>query len=210
MKNRLKKEAYFWNSFSDKYDSFIQKNFGQTYDQIFQKLSCDISKTDEILEIATGTGLVAFEISNKVKQINAVDVSPEMILKAKEKQLELKLNNINFEVGDICNLQFKDSVFDLVIASNVMHLLYEPQKALFEINRVLKTNGKAILPTFCHGENLKSLILSKLASLVGFKAQNRWSINEFNDFIEKNGFKKIRSETIQGKIPLNYLVMEKK
>ena len=69
--------------------------------------------------------------------------------------------NIDFEIGDICNLKFNNKSFDTVVASNVLHLLFKPELALQEIRRVLSDKGKIIAPTFCHGANLRSKILSQ-------------------------------------------------
>ena len=103
----------------------------------------------------------------------------------------------------------KSKSFDIVIASNVLHLLFYPEKAIQEMKRVLKDNGQIIVPTYCHGENLKSLLISRLMGLAGFKARNRWSIKSFKDFIEKNGFKIADSEVFKDKIPLVYIKASK-
>ena len=71
--------------------------------------------------------------------------------------------NIDFEVGDICNLKFDNKSFDTVVASNVLHLLFNPEIALQEISRVFTDQGKLIAPTFCHGANLRTKILSRFS-----------------------------------------------
>ena len=73
MKNRIEKEGHFWNSFSARYDSFIKSTLGPTYQQLYQNLKTDVSGSGKILEVATGTGLLAFEICNYVNSINAID-----------------------------------------------------------------------------------------------------------------------------------------
>lgn len=209
MKSRIEKESRFWNSFSARYDSFINSTLGPTYKQLYQKLKTDVSDSGKILEVATGTGLLAFEIYNKVNSINAIDIAPEMIKIACEKQKQRNISNIVFEVGDSCNLLFEDSSFDVVIASNVLHLLFEPEKSLSEIRRVLKPEGIAILPTFCHADNIQSRIVSGFMSLFGFRARNKWNTKSFVSFVKSNEFRIIKAEIIQGKIPLMYLVTYK-
>ncbi len=210
MKSRTEKEGDFWNWFSGKYDKFIRITLDKTYKKLYRNLKTDVSKTDDLLEIATGTGLIAFEICNYVKSMKAMDIAPGMIKIAVKKQAELKITNIEFETGDSYNLHYKDSSFDKVLASNVLHLLYEPEKALSEMHRVLKTDGKAILPTFCHGENAKSGIISGFLSLFGFSARNKWSRKSYEEFVESHGFKIIKSEVFKGKFDLVYLVAERK
>lgn len=209
MKDRIEKESRFWNSFSSRYDRFINNTLGTTYLQLFQLLKTDVAGSEKVLEVATGTGLLAFEICETVNSMIAIDLAPEMIKIAKEKQKQKNIRNIRFEVGDLCNLKFDDNVFDVVIASNVLHLLFEPEKSMAEIRRVLKPGGKAILPTFCHADNIQSRIISGLMSLFGFRARNKWSTGNFVSFIENNRFAVIKSEIIQGKIPLMYCVVKK-
>ena len=209
MKNRIEKERRFWNLFSAKYDRFINSTLGTTYQQLYQKLITDVSGSVKILEVATGTGLLAFEICNNVNSINAIDIAPEMIRIAREKQHQKSISNIVFEVGDSCNLLFEDSSFDVVIASNVLHLLFDPEKSLSEIRRVLKPDGIAILPTFCHAENIQSRIISGFMSLFGFRARNKWSTKSFVLFLDNNRFAIIKSQIIRGKIPLLYCVAKK-
>jgi ubiquinone/menaquinone biosynthesis C-methylase UbiE len=209
MKNRIEMERSFWNSFSGKYDSFINNTLATTYKQLYQKLKRDVSGSGRVLEIATGTGLIAFEISNDVNEITAIDIAPEMIKIAREKQSTKSIQNIIFEVGDSCNLTFSDSSFDVVIASNVLHLLFNPENTLAEIRRVLKPGGVAILPTFCHAANFKSRIISTFMSLFGFRARNKWTTKSFESFVRNNDFKIIKSEIIDGKIPLMYLLVAK-
>jgi ubiquinone/menaquinone biosynthesis C-methylase UbiE len=203
------KETNFWNSFSVRYDSFIKHTVGNAYLALYKNLKEDVTLTDHMLEIATGTGLVSFEICKQVYHIDAIDIAPGMIRIAKIKQAENNITNIDFQVGDTTDLLFSDSTFDVVLASNVMHLLSEPECALSEILRVLKPDGRAILPTFCHGENIKSRIISCIMSLSGFKARNKWSTESFKKFVEYNGFKVLKCRVIRGKIPLAYVLAEK-
>jgi len=209
IKSRIEKESRFWNFFSTKYDRFIKITLNTTYRQLYQLLKTDVTGTGKILEVATGTGLLAFEICDYVKSINAIDISPEMIKVANEKQKQRNISNITFEVGDSCNLAFEHGTFDVVIASNVLHLLFEPEKSLAEIRRVLKPDGIAILPTFCHADNIQSRIISGCMSLFSFRARNKWSTKSFILFLENNRLTIIKSQIIRGKIPLMYCVVKK-
>ncbi|MFA5419067.1 MAG: hypothetical protein WC341_11480 [Bacteroidales bacterium] len=83
--------------------------------------------------------------------------------------------------------------------------------AMQEMKRVLKDNGLVIIPTYCHGANLKAHLLSRLMvlGLPGFKARSRWSFRTFRDFVKRNGFRIISDDKIHGPIPLLYLIAEK-
>lgn len=205
MKDRVTEERKFWNSFAKKYDNFIQKRASKSYEKLFKKLRIDTQNSNDLLEIATGTGLISIDLSNQISHITAIDIAPEMIEIAKSKARNQNISNVNFQVGDSCNLDLKNSSFDTVIASNVLHLLFKPEKALEEMKRVLKDNGQLIIPTYCHGENVKSILISRLMGLFGFRARNRWSTKSFMEFVEKNGFKIEDLEVIKDKIPLIYI-----
>lgn len=204
-KDRVTEERKFWDSFAKMYDNFIHKRTSKSYEELFKKLRKDTQNSNDLLEIATGTGLISIDLSSQILHITAIDISREMIEIAKSKAKNQNISNVDFQVGDSCNLDLKNSSFDTVIASNVLHLLFKPEKALVEMKRVLKDNGQIIIPTYCHGENIKSMLISRLMGLVGFRARNRWSIRSFKEFVEKNGFKIEDFEVFKDKIPLIYI-----
>jgi ubiquinone/menaquinone biosynthesis C-methylase UbiE len=209
MLNRVESEKDFWNSYAKKYDNFLNRNVSKTYGIIFNNLVTDTSETENLLEIATGTGIIAIKLNDFISKITAIDIAPEMIKIAKEKCIQKSIHSIDFMVGDCCNLQFPDKWFDTIIASNVLHLLFEPGLALQEMKKVLRDNGQMIIPTYCHGSDLKSHLLSRLMGLAGFKARTRWTPATFIDFVKKNGFIISKESVIKDKIPLVYLIAKK-
>ena len=208
--NRVASERKFWNSKAKGYDKVVNKLFVKIYESIFDNLIQDTAHSENLLEVATGTGILAIKLSDQVSQITAVDIAPEMLNVAKEKSAGKQINNIDFRIGDICDLKFDDKSFDTIVASNVLHLLFQPDLALQEMKRILDDNGRIIVPTFCHGANLRSQILSKILSLLGQKTRSRWSQKSFMEFIEQNGFKITKNIYINDKIPLTYIVAKKK
>ena len=91
-----------------------------------------------MLELATGTGLIAKHIVNAAAHIEATDASAEMITEAKRDNHSAKLH---FSVQDMFRLPYADKSFDVVIVSNALHIVPQPEKALQEIKRVLKEDG---------------------------------------------------------------------
>ncbi|MGZ2369610.1 class I SAM-dependent methyltransferase [Ancylomarina sp. YFZ004] len=207
--DRLERERRFWDSFASKYDSFIRKNAASSYEKLLIELLNDTNDSSDLLEIATGTGILSIELRSQISKITAIDISPKMIEIAKKKVKENQISNIDFRVGDSYNLEFPDMSFDTVIASNVLHLLYQPDTAISEMKRVVRKKGKIIIPTYCHGENLKTHLISRLMGIVGFKARSRWSINSFEAFIKRNGLHIERFIILKDKMPLIYVVARK-
>ena len=163
----------------------------------------DVNSKMEMLELATGTGLIALRIADKVKYLEATDFSEEMIKEAKQKE---RPNNLNFSVEDACNLPYGSKTFDCVLISNALHIMPKPEEALSNIKRVLKDDGILIAPTFAHKSSIKSKVLTKLMSIVGFKAYSKWTTDEYIKFIKSNGFKIKKSKKIKGTFELAYVV----
>lgn len=199
----------FWDSYASKYDKQMEKSWNKFYKILIEKLIQDTAETKRLLEVGTGTGIIALELSNNISDITAVDLSTEMIKVAKNKQIERGADNIDFRIGNACRLELEDNSFDTIIASNILHLLTEPELALMEMKRLLKPEGKIIVPTFCHGETMKSGIISRLMGLSGFRVANRWSAKSFENFIGQNGFNVMNHSNIGGLMPLVYLAATK-
>jgi phosphatidylethanolamine/phosphatidyl-N-methylethanolamine N-methyltransferase len=210
MNNRQIKEKKFWDKFANKYDSFIKNTVDSTYTSVLENIGSELNMNQVVLEIGTGTGIISLSVCSKVSSIVATDISPEMIRLAKQKQVDSDIKNIDFQIQDSYNLTFPDKSFNVVIASNLLHLLYEPEKPIHEVKRVLKDNGIFIAPTFCVGENTKSIIITTIAGLFsGFKIINKWSINDFKNILMNNGFIIEKAKRIDGRFPLAYIVMRK-
>ncbi len=73
-----------------------------------------------------------------------------MIAEAKRDNRSAKLH---FSVQDMFRLPYADQSFDVVIVSNALHIVPQPEKALAEIRQVLKDGGVLIAPTLTHAEN---------------------------------------------------------
>ena len=210
MNNRQIKEKKFWDKFANNYDSFIKNTVDSTYTSILENIGSELNINQTVLEIGTGTGIISLSVCSKVYSIVATDISPEMIRLAKQKQVDSDIKNIDFQIQDSYNLTFPDKSFDVVIASNLFHLLYEPEKPILEVKRVLKENGIFIAPTFCVGENTKSRIITTIAGFFsGFKIINKWSINDFKNMLMNNGFTIEKAKRIDGRFPLAYIMMRK-
>ena len=124
-----------------------------------------------VLELATGTGLIAKNIVNAAAHIEATDASAEMIAQAKRDNRSAKLH---FSVQDMFRLPYADQSFDVVIVSNALHVVPQPEKALAEIRRVLKDEGVLIAPTFTHAENsCTGKVRAFFMKLAGFPLHSR-------------------------------------
>lgn len=107
-----------------------------------------VSPTTRILELGCGTGRVSLPLAEKAAKVVGIDLSDEMISRAKAKD---RTGVVQFLVGDICSLQLRDD-FDLILAPfRVMQALELEQQVhgfLDVIRSHLAPHGMAILNVF--------------------------------------------------------------
>lgn len=198
----------FWNRYAKLYDFEINRFNGKAYNKMYDLMGQSLSSDMEVLEVATGTGLIASHMGAHVKRLEATDFSPKMIEKAKKKQVS---QNVHFSVQDGTNLLFENASFDGIIISNALHIMPDPVKVLSEIKRVLKPNGLLIAPTYSHGHLSDSTwnFNAKILKWIGFETYSKWSPEEYMAFIEENGFKVENWQVLKAAFPLVYLEARK-
>ena len=190
----------FWDRNAGRYDRFMRKD-GAAYDEMYALIQ-PIVRHKTVLELASGTGLIAKHIVNAAVHIEATDASAEMILEAKRDNQSAKLH---FSVQDMFRLPYADKSFDVVIVSNALHIVPQPEKALAEIRRVLKDDGVLIAPTFTHGNGtLQGRIKLFFMKLAGFPLNSRWSSADYLAFLRQNGWTVRKSTMLKASFPLTY------
>lgn len=156
-----------------------------------------------MLELATGTGLIAKNIVNAAAHIEATDASAEMIAEAKRDTRSAKLH---FSVQGICSAcHMLDKSFNVVIVSNALYIVPQPEKALQEIKRVLKDDGVLIAPTFTHAENsFTGKVRAFYVKMAGFPLRSKWTSDEYLRFLSQNGWAVRKSAVLKASFPLTY------
>ena len=167
----MEKQKNFWDKNAGRYDCFMRKD-AAAYEQMYELLR-PVVRHKTVLELATGTGLIAKNIVNSAAHIEATDASPEMIAEAKRDNRSAKLH---FSVQDMFHLPYADESFDVVIVANALHIVPEPEKALSEIRRVLKDDGVLVAPTFTHADNaFFGKVKAFFMKLAGFPLHSKWT-----------------------------------
>lgn len=101
-------------------------------------------KSQRVLDVATGTGDLAFAIRKAgVSEVVGLDYSPEMIVKAIEKSGKHP-SGVEFVVGDGMHLPFEDASFDACTISFGLRNMEDYTGAVREMTRILKPGGKFI------------------------------------------------------------------
>ena len=201
----MREHKNFWDRNAGRYDRFMRKDRA-AYEKMYGLIR-PVVKGKTVLELATGTGLIAKNIVNAAAHIEATDASAEMIAEAKRNNQSAKLH---FSVQDMFRLPYADKSFDVVIVSNALHIVPQPEKALAEIHRILRDDGVLIAPTFTHAENSffgnSKAFLLKLA---GFPLHSRWTSEEYLCFLQQNGWTVRKSVVLKASFPLIYAECEK-
>lgn len=115
----------------------------------------DINNGNKVLDVACGTG----ELLKKIVRLNpggenvGVDLSRDMLGKARKKLGQLKNGNYELQEGNALHLDFQDNYFDILINNYMVDLMPEDtfDKIANEFYRVLKPGGTILISTFSYG-----------------------------------------------------------
>ncbi len=196
----MKKSENFWNRNAKRYDRFMRKDRA-AYEKLYELIR-PVVKARTVLELAAGTGLIAKNIVRAASHIEVTDASEEMITEAKRNNRSAKLH---FSVRDMFCLPYADKSFDVVIVSNALHIVPQPEKSLAEIHRVLKEDGVLIAPTFTHaGNSFSGRVRAFFMKLAGFPLHSKWTSEEYLHFLRQNGWTVRKSVVLKASFPLTY------
>ena len=190
----------FWDKNAGRYDRFMRKDQA-AYEEMY-KLIRQVVKAKTVLELATGTGLIAKHIVIAAAHIVATDASAEMIAEAKR---DTHSDKLHFSVQDMFRLPYANQSFNVVIVSNALHIVPQPEKALQEIKRVLKDDGVLIAPTFTHaGNSFSGMVRAFFMKMAGFPLRSKWTSEEYLTFLRQNSWTVRKSAVLKASFPLTY------
>ncbi len=195
----MQEHKNFWDKNAGRYDRFMRKDRA-AYDEMYELIRA-VVKAKTVLELATGTGLIAKHIVNAAAHIEATDASAEMITEAKR----TRSAKLHFSVQDMFRLPYANQSFNVVIVSNALHIVPQPEKALQEIKRVLKDDGVLIAPTFTHaGNSFSGMVRAFFMRMAGFPLHSKWTSEEYLHFLRQNGWAVRKSVVLKASFPLTY------
>ena len=147
------------------------------------------SGTDRLLDVATGTGFLAFEFADHVSEVIGIDFTEEMLAIAKEHKTDTNIKNISFESADVESLPFDDNCFDLVSCRFALHHFLHPEKAISEMTRVLKHGGKLVLSDITSSEDItKSEYQNEMETIRDPSHVKHYRPSEITQMLNDRGF----------------------
>ena len=189
-----------WDIFAPVYE-FAMRSQKNIYDYMYERIG-EVAKGKDVLELATGPGMIARHIAPHANHVVATDFAPKMIETARKAK---NPENVRFEVSDATSLRFEDKSFDAVVIANALHIIPNPEKALAEIRRVLKDDGVLIAPNFIFKAGGKRNLWQRILSLVGVRFAHEWTEDEYKSFLKANGWTIEMSYVLKGRIDLAYV-----
>jgi len=98
-----------------------------------------------VLDVACGPGIVTSALAERAQEVVALDVTPQMLEKARERCAKAGRKNVVFMEGSATALSFADAYFDAVITRLSFHHFLEPSAVLKEMLRVLRRGGSVAI-----------------------------------------------------------------
>lgn len=129
----------------------------------------------KVLEVGVGTGISLARYKRHL-DVTAIDLSPEMLAKAREKVEQQRLDNVSAVLEmDAGDLAFEDESFDTVVAMYVMTVVPDPEKVMAELERVCKPGGQVIIVNHFSADGgpraLVEKLMSPFASWIGWRPE---------------------------------------
>ncbi len=172
-----------------------------------------LKEGETVVDLGSGGGIDVFlaarRVGNKGKVIG-VDMTEDMIKKARSTAEEYGYTNVEFRLGEIENLPVEDASVDVIISNCVINLSVDKGKVFHEAYRVLKPDGRLMISDLVTEGELPEIIRKSFDAWAGCVA-GALEKSEYLDTIRKVGFKKVKivsestynidvSEELKGKI----------
>lgn len=153
-----------------------------------------LKEGETVLDLGSGAGFDCFLAANKVGhkgKVIGVDMTPEMIEKAKVNGRKSNCKNVEFRLGENENLPVVDGSIDIVISNCVINLSPDKGKVFLEVFRVLKPGGRLMISDIVLLKELPDYIKNSIEAYIGCLSGATIK-DEYLGTIRAAGFQKVR------------------
>ena len=129
-----------------------------------------LKESEVVLDLGSGAGFDCFLAADKVGEsgrVIGVDMTAEMIEKARENARKGDYRNVEFRLGEIENLPMADNSVDVVISNCVINLSPDKKRVYEEAFRILKPGGRIMVSDIALLKELPAALKGNIAAYVG-------------------------------------------
>jgi ubiquinone/menaquinone biosynthesis C-methylase UbiE len=175
----------------------------------------DIKPGDTVVDLGSGAGndcFVARAMTGETGRVIGIDMTREMVMKARENAAKLGYKNVQFRLGDIENMPITSKVADVVISNCVINLVPDKKMVFLEICRILKFGGHFCISDVVTRGTLPEEIRNAAEMYAGCVA-GAIDMEEYMGIIHEMGFinveiKKEKPIDVPHEVLMNYLSEE--
>ena len=152
-----------------------------------------LKKGEVVLDLGSGPGLDCFLAADKVGnegKVIGVDMTPEMLEKARANAAKGNYSNVDFRLGEIENLPVADNSVDVIISNCVINLSPDKESVFKETFRVLKPGGRIMVSDVVLSNELPDFVKNSDEAYVGCISGATLK-DEYLKTIENAGFKEV-------------------
>jgi arsenite methyltransferase len=161
----------------------------------YQPAIADIREGDTVIDLGSGAGNDAFiarKIVGDTGKVIGIDMTPEMVIRARQNNQKLGYKNVEFVTGEIENMHgITSNTIDVVISNCVMNLVPDKEKAFKEVYRILKPNGHFSISDIVYSGYLPAGVLQAAEMYAGCVA-GASEKGKYLGIIKAIGFKNIQ------------------
>ena len=153
-----------------------------------------LKEGDVVVDLGSGAGFDCFIAASKVGEkgkVIGVDMTPEMIEKAKTNAKKIATKNAEFRLGEIENLPIENNSVDIVISNCVINLSSDKTRVFKEVHRALKPGGRIAISDIALTKELPMKIRESVEAYVGCVG-GAIIIDEYKKIVEASGFKDVK------------------
>jgi len=155
-----------------------------------------LTEGETVLDLGSGAGFDCFLAARKVGEkgrVIGVDMTPEMIEKARENAKKGGFGNVEFRLGEIESLPVADASVDVILSNCVINLSTEKERVFNEAYRVLRPGGRVMISDLVLTRELPEPVRSSLEAYAGC-ISGAIPLPEYLGRMESAGFRDIRIE----------------
>lgn len=190
----------FWDFCAPFYDRVEHTN--TAYSGMLRQIRDWTPEGARVFEAAAGTGAISLAVADKADSVLCTDLSQRMLSVAQKKAAKCGAGNIAFVQRSLFDTGEDEGSFDVVIASQVLHLIDEPEKAATELKRI---SSGTVIVTVALLKGLKGLFARPsvgIWKLLGFAPKREFDADGFRAFIIEIGLPPSQYTVVPGNMPV--------